>query len=75
MEESLKNFQMDSKESNYNDEPVHYCSECLSLKTFPYDNHTDYCGECGSTEIKEAHIEEWEKLYEEKYKVKYLNKK
>ena len=28
--------------------------------------------ECGSTDIKEAHISEWETKYEEKYKQNYL---
>lgn len=32
----------------------------------------DYCEDCGCTDIKETHISNWEKMYEEKYKKKYL---
>lgn len=38
-----------SKE-DYNNEPVYYCSECLSLKIRDIDG-TDYCDKCGSTNI------------------------
>ena len=56
----------------YNDIPVYYCTECLSLKIHPYDEKTNYCNDCGNTEIKEIHIDEWDKLYKEKYKKSYL---
>lgn len=54
---------------NYNDEPVFYCKTCLSLrvKTVDIDSNLDYCDKCGSTDIGQAHIEEWKKLYKEKY--------
>ena len=42
----------------YNDIPVHYCTKCGSLRIIIFDNDTDYCDECGSTDIAEAHIEE-----------------
>lgn len=60
------------QQPNYNDIPVHYCAECLSLKVRVYNEDMDYCEECGSTDIKEAHISEWETKYEEKYKQNYL---
>jgi hypothetical protein len=44
----------------------------LAVRAF---GESDYCDHCGSTDIAEAHISEWEKMYEEKYGVKYLNKK
>ena len=47
-----------SKE-DYNNEPVYYCSECLSLKIRDIDG-TDYCDKCGSTNIEQIHIQEWE---------------
>lgn len=58
--------------TKYNDIPVHYCTECLSLKVRVYNEDMDYCEECGSTAIEETHISEWEKKYEEKYKQNYL---
>lgn len=59
----------------YNNEPVHYCKSCLSLKvkTVMVDLDLDYCDECGSTDIGTAHIEEWKKLYKERYGFDYLN--
>lgn len=58
--------------NKYNDIPVHYCTECLSLKVRVYNEDMDYCEECGSTAIEKTHISEWEKKYEEKYKQNYL---
>jgi hypothetical protein len=34
----------------------------------------DCCDECGSTDIRQASIEEWEKLYREKYNKSFINK-
>lgn len=58
---------------DYNNEPVFYCSECLSLKIREIDG-TDFCDDCGSTDIKEADIHEWEEMYAKKYGENYLNK-
>jgi hypothetical protein len=58
----------------YNDIPVHYCTECLSLKVRVYTEDSHYCDDCGSTEIKTTHITEWEKMYEDKYKINFLKK-
>ena len=65
---------MDS--SNYNDEPVFYCKNCLSLKVKMVASglDLDYCDECGSTDIEQTHIEEWRKLYRERYGFDYLTK-
>jgi hypothetical protein len=67
-----------SKEENqkYNDEPVFYCKNCLSLRIrfIPVMQDSDYCDECGCTDIKEAKVEDWEKLYIEKYGHKYIEK-
>lgn len=62
----------------YNDEPVHYCAFCLSLKIKTVAGGTlglDHCDECGGTDIQTAHISEWEKLYEQRYGVKYIDRK
>lgn len=55
----------------YNKEPVVYCSQCLSLKIRDIAG-TDYCDDCGSTEIKEANIFDWEDQYEARYGEKYV---
>ena len=58
----------------YNNSPVLYCVQCLSLRVRQSDN-IDYCDECGGTEIEEIHIQEWEKMYEQKYGKNYLTGK
>lgn len=64
---------MPKEEVNYNDEPVTYCKHCLSLAIKIIDTY-DYCDQCGSTDVDNAHIEEWEEIYEEKYEDKHLKK-
>ena len=63
-----------NKQSEYNSEPVLYCNHCLSLKVrnVPGMKDSDYCDECCGTDIKKASIEEWEKLYVQKYGHKYI---
>ena len=56
---------------DYNDEPVHYCKQCLSLK-IKIVGGFDFCDDCGDTDIASTSIEEWEKLYEERYGHKFL---
>lgn len=58
---------------DYNSEPVKYCSRCYSLK-IKYEESIDseYCDECGCSDIMEAPIEEWETLYERRYHHKYV---
>lgn len=63
------------KECTYNNEPVYFCKKCLSLKIMSVNAELCYCEDCGSTDILKSHIEEWESLYKNKYKVKFLNKK
>lgn len=58
----------------YDKEPVYYCKKCLSLSIKTLHNVLDYCDTCGSTEIGEVNIHDWEKMYINKYGVKYLNK-
>lgn len=61
--------------SQYNDK-VFYCKSCLSLrvKTVAVNSGLDYCDECGSTDIGETSIEEWERLYKERYGFYFLDK-
>lgn len=65
-------------------EPVKFCSLCLSLAVkiveVNKDNdmdekEIDYCSCCGQTSISEAHITEWEDMYEEKYGQRFITKK
>ena len=58
----------------YNKEPVFYCKSCLSLKIrfIQSMQDSDYCDECGSTDIGQSSIEEWEKKYIEMYGQPYL---
>lgn len=60
-----------SKEE-YNNEPVYYCKDCMSLRIRTIEG-TDYCDKCGSTNIEQTHISEWENLYARKYSDNYLN--
>lgn len=52
-----------------NNEPVFYCKDCLSLKIRDVEHIDDseYCDECGSTDIGTASIEEWDAMYVAKY--------
>lgn len=59
----------------YNAEPVYYCEKCLSLKIVdvPFLNNSEFCEDCNSTNINQCSIEEWEKLYKERYGISYIN--
>ena len=64
----------DKKE--FNDEPVFYCKNCLSLKikTVPGMIELDYCDDCGSTDISKTDIETWRQLYKNRFGFDYLDK-
>ena len=63
------------KLNEYDAEPIFYCATCLSLKVKHEEAiDSDCCGECGSTNIAESTVEEWEKKYEKKYGHKYTEK-
>lgn len=63
--------------NEYNDEPVLYCKSCLSLriKTVVAGLNLDYCDVCGSTEIDQTHISNWEELHRKTYGFDYLTNK
>lgn len=72
----MGNIKEDSKHNAYNDEPVYYCSHCLSLRVRDAGlPDLLYCDECGSSDILSTKIEVWESLYKEKYGVRYLDRK
>lgn len=58
--------------SDYNQQPVFYCKNCLSLKIRGVEEY-NYCDECGSTDIEETSIFNWEEMYKNKFGVSYLN--
>lgn len=74
--EGIVPFKIIERNTNkYNDIPVHYCTECLSLKVRIYNEDMDYCDECGSTDINETSITEWSELFKNKYKQDFLTYK
>jgi len=56
----------------YNEVPVYYCKHCLSLDIRALDKY-DYCNNCGNTHIGVALIDNWERLYENRYGEKLIN--
>ena len=73
-----------TEEINYNKIPVFYCKKCLSLAVYCEDadepseegkntNELKYCLDCGEHNIGTTTINVWERLYQEKYGVKYLD--
>lgn len=58
--------------SEYNDEPVHFCKRCLSLNIRVDENDEEFCEECTSTNIVQANIFEWERLYQNMYGKSFL---
>lgn len=58
--------------TDYDGEPWYYCAVCLS-PNIQHEDITDFdcCKDCGSTNIKETTIENWEALYEKRYGKKY----
>lgn len=58
--------------SDYNDDPVTYCKNCLSLNIRVLDDNNDFCDTCGHIETETTDIFTWEKMYEEKYNKKFL---
>lgn len=66
---------MPDNQINYDSEPVEYCSRCYSLKIKHEDSiDSDYCMDCGSTEVSIASIGDWERIYEQRYGKKYVEK-
>jgi len=59
------------KKSDYNEEPVYYCSNCFSLNIKEVQVKglvIDLCQECGNVgDITESSLEVWNKLYVDTY--------
>lgn len=80
MDDKELNYYIDSarnlsKRINYDEEPVWYCTSCLSLAIIrqPDTEVPHYCKECSSTNIKTTDISNWRYIYSTKYGVDYLN--
>ena len=58
----------------YNQEPVYYCRKCLHLKIgyVAVLEGSEYCEDCNSTNIEKATIEEWDKMFFNRYGYHYL---
>lgn len=66
--------------NEYDEEPVYFCTECLSLAatkmTIPMGNGIEelyYCPYCGSISFKKCNITIWEEKVEDKYGENFLN--
>lgn len=59
----------------YDSVPVEYCSNCYSLK-IKYEEVTDseFCMDCGCSDILSTSIDKWEQMYEKKYGQKFVQK-
>ena len=80
----MKSLSERVKMQDFNNEPICYCKTCLSIQIktvkFPEGPNgekrdVDYCLACSNTELAEAHITEWEDMYEERYGERFLDKK
>lgn len=58
---------------NYNDEPVYFCKHCMSLLVMD-GGFIDYCGNCGSTEIEKASLEEYDAMHKQRFGTKLFYK-
>lgn len=61
-------------QQEFDDEPVFYCKNCLSLRIKNVGGILDYCDECGSTDISLVNIHTWEKLYKKRYGTNFIKK-
>lgn len=60
---------------SYDEEPVKFCARCYSLK-IKYEEALDseYCADCGSTDIVEDSIYTWDELYQRRYHKKFVER-
>lgn len=65
-----KNRQLEEEEA-YKTQKMCYCRSCLSLHIIK-GSIVDYCEKCSSADIGEATLEEYDILYEKKYKRKFF---
>lgn len=53
--------------SVYNEEPVYYCTHCLSLRIKALDSFVDFCDNCGSTDVETTDIFTWREMYKKRF--------
>lgn len=63
------------KSEDYNNEPVYWCSECLSLNIANVDDDVCFCNDCGAGSIEKGDIRQWDEKYRDKYGMAFLEKK
>ena len=62
-------------DNNYNDEPIFFCRECLSIKIRYTREDIDYCDDCGSVDIGKTNINIWIHYYIRRYGKPFLKLK
>lgn len=63
-----------NNKTDYNEEPVFFCSDCFSLKIERLSDDMCYCKDCGSGSIESASIEQWDKLYRSKWGLSFMER-
>lgn len=62
---------LQEEEEAYKNQKMVYCRSCLSLH-IKIGRIVDYCENCGSADLGEATLEEYDLLYEKKYRKKFF---
>ena len=62
----------EQKLKEYDEEPVYYCSNCLSLKIINLTDNQCFCDICGNMDIESTDIDTWQEMYRKKYKHNFL---
>lgn len=62
-----ESIEKERKRQEYNNEPVFYCTRCLSLRIMSVPKSEDcFCDKCNSNQIGQTSIEHWGELYKER---------
>ena len=63
-----------SRANPYNKLPIHFCEECLSIKIVDGGEFLgEYCGVCGSQNVRVETMDTYDSLYRRRYGIKYFN--
>lgn len=67
----------DTEKNRYDEEPVMYCTRCLSLAVMADKKGRLYCSKCGAdaTRIDVCDIYKWESLYKRVFGSSYIPQK
>lgn len=68
---------MNQSTNKYDEEPVFYCTRCLSLSVMADKKGRLFCSKCGAQadRIDVCHIEKWEQLYRRVFGCSHLPQK